>query len=29
MGCHTLLTENANFLTNALRGNLSTVNVRP
>ena len=29
MGCHPMLTENANFVTNALRGDLSTVNVRP
>ena len=26
---HPILTENANFVTNALRGDLSTVNVRP
>ena len=29
MGCHPMLTENTNFVTNALRGDLSTVNVRP
>ena len=29
MGCHPMLTENANFVTNALKGDLSTVNVRP
>ena len=29
MGCHSMLTENDNFVTNALRGDLSTVNVRP
>ena len=29
MGCHPMLTENANFVTNALRGDLSTVYVRP
>ena len=29
MGCHPMLTENPNFVTNALRGDLSTVNVRP
>ena len=29
MGCHPTLTENANFVTNALSGDLSTVNVRP
>ena len=28
MGCHHMLTKNANFVTNALRGDLSTVNVR-
>ena len=28
MGCHPMLTKNANFVTNALRGDLSTVNVR-
>ena len=28
MGCHPMLTKNANFLTNAFRGDLSTVNVR-
>ena len=29
MGCHPVLNENATFLTNALRVNLSTVNLRP
>ena len=29
MGCHPMLTENANFVTNTLRGDLSTVIVRP
>ena len=29
MGCHPMLTKNANFVTNALRGDLSTLNVRP
>ena len=29
MGCHPMLTENAKFVTNSLRGDLSTVNVRP
>ena len=29
MGCHPMLTENAIVGTNALRGDLSTVNVRP
>ena len=29
MGCHPMLTKNTNFVTNALRGDLSTVNVRP
>ena len=29
MGCHPMLTENAYFVTNALRGDVSTVNVRP
>ena len=29
MGCHPMLTENANFATNALRRDLSTVNVQP
>ena len=29
MGCHLMLTENANFVTNALRCDLSTGNVRP
>ena len=28
MGCHPMLTKNANFITNALRVDLSTVNVR-
>ena len=28
MGCHPMLTENDIFVTNALRGDLSTVNVR-
>ena len=27
MGCHPMLTKNANFVTNALKGDLSTVNV--
>ena len=27
-GCHPILTENANFVTNALRGDLSTGNMR-
>jgi hypothetical protein len=29
MGCHPNLTENANFVTNALRSDISTVTVRP
>ena len=29
MGCQPMVTKNANFVTNALRGDLSTVNVRP
>ena len=29
MGCHHMLTESAMFVTNALRYDLSTVNVRP
>ena len=29
MGCHPMLTENGNFVTNALRGDLSKGNVRP
>ena len=29
MGCRLMLTENANFVTGTLRGDLSTVNVRP
>ena len=29
MGCHPMLTKNAYFVTNALRGDLSTDNVRP
>ena len=29
MGCHPMLTENTNFVTNALKSDLSTVNVRP
>ena len=28
MGCHPMLTKNTNFVTNALRGDLSTVNVQ-
>ena len=28
MGCHPMLTKNTNFVTNALRGDLSTINVR-
>ena len=28
MGCHPRLTKNAKYLTNVLRGDLSTVNVR-
>ena len=29
IGCHPMLTENANFVTNALKGHLSTVDVWP
>ena len=29
MGCHPMLTESANFVTNALRGDISTCEVRP
>ena len=29
MGCHPMLTENANFVTNALIGDLLIVNMRP